>query len=95
MTKKNKELLVSPEELRTHVAELLKKYKNTCALTRIPLPFKGVHDDNALCPSLYRIDSNSHYTPLNVQVVCRFINRCKATPDYEFRRLLDLVRKPV
>jgi hypothetical protein len=96
VTRKNKELLVSPEELRTHVAELLKKYKNTCALTGIPLRFKGVDDDKALWPSLDRIDSNGHYTPGNVQVVCRFINGWKgATPDDEFRRLLDLVRKPV
>lgn len=96
VTKKNKELLVDPEELRTHVAELLKKSGNCCALTGIPLRFKGVHEDKALWPSLDRIDSNGHYGPGNVQVVCRFVNGWKgATPDDEFRRLLDLVRKPV
>lgn len=39
--------------------------------------------------SLDRIDSSAHYTPDNVQLVCRFINRWKgADPDALVKCLL-------
>ncbi len=50
-------------------------------------------DDKEMWASLDRIDSSGHYTPDNVQIVCRFINRWKgADDDALMRRLLIAVR---
>ena len=72
---------------------LLDKQGGKCSLTGIQLQFRGDHEDEALLPSLDRIDSDKHYEDGNLQVVCKFINKWKSnTPDEEFRRLLSLVR---
>ncbi|QQE90098.1 hypothetical protein [Azotobacter chroococcum] len=43
--------------------------------------------------SLDRIDSNGHYAPGNIQIICRFANRWKSDSDNaEFMRLINLVR---
>jgi hypothetical protein len=43
--------------------------------------------------SLDRIDSDGHYAPRNLQIVCCFINRWKSDSDNEkFKALLDTVR---
>jgi hypothetical protein len=95
ITKKNKDLLVPKDELKNIIREQLQKQKKACALTGIRLQFKGDHTDPCRLASLDRIDSNKHYEPGNLQIVCRFINQWKSSmPDFEFRRLLDLVRNP-
>ena len=95
VTKKNKDLVVPSEELRRKIRELIARQNERCALTGIRLQFKGDHTDPSRLASLDRIDSDKHYEPHNLQVVCRFINGWKSdTPDAEFRRLLQMVRMP-
>ncbi len=92
-TKKVKELWMSKSSLDTYVRALLEQQGGKCNLTQLNLQFRGEHTDEALLPSLDRIDSDKQYEDGNLQVVCRFINKWKsATPDEEFRRLLSLVR---
>ncbi len=92
-TMKRKEFrFVSVQELERYIAELYEMQEGLCALTGLPLQFKG-GDDPQLCCSLDRINSDAHYERDNLQVVCRFVNGWKSDmEDIEFRRLLDLVR---
>ena len=84
---------MNPQSLQLHIASLLERQENKCALTGIPLQFRGEQTDQQLLPSLDRIDSARHYEEGNLQVVCRFINFWKSdSADQEFRRLLALVR---
>lgn len=90
---KEKELRMTDAQLEDHIKRLLKKQNDQCALTGIPLQFRGDAKDDNLLPSLDRIRSDGHYEAGNLQVVCRFINMWKSdTDDEEFRRLLALVR---
>ena len=94
-TRKLKELGLTYEELDTHLRKLMEKQKGRCALTGIKLDLRKEGFDRKLWPSPDRIDSNGHYNAHNLQVVCAFVNGWKgATPDEEFRRLLELVRRP-
>jgi len=90
---KPKELRMSRQQLEQYIKQLLLKQEERCALTGIPIQFRGEQVDDLLLPSLDRIDSNGHYEVGNLQVVCRFINFWKgAQDDEEFLRLLALVR---
>jgi hypothetical protein len=91
---KNKELRMTRLELENFLLELMIKQENRCALTGIPFHFsREPNCDKALLPSPDRKDSNGHYEPSNLQVVCRFVNLWKSdSENEEFRRLLDLVR---
>lgn len=90
---KNKELRMSAAELDKLIADLLDLQGDRCALTGIPLHFRGPEADSNLLPSVDRIDSDGHYEAGNLQIVCRFVNFWKGdTADEEFRRLLLLVR---
>ncbi|WP_288942917.1 hypothetical protein [uncultured Roseovarius sp.] len=90
---KNKELHLSTEELDKLLRELLEVQAERCAITGLPLQFRGAHTDENMLPSLDRIDSDGHYSRDNLQIVCRFINFWKqASDDGEFRRLLNVVR---
>ena len=90
---KNKEVHHAREELVGVVEVLIDEQKGLCALTGLPLQWRGDHDDTDLCASLDRIDSNGHYEKTNLQVVCWFANRWKGSmPDGEFRRLLAMLR---
>lgn len=92
-TVKNKELRMTPMEFEQHVAMLLDRQENRCAMTGIQLQYHGNVTDKNLSPSLDRIDSNGHYEIGNLQVVCRFINFWKSdTDNEEFKQLLALVR---
>lgn len=83
----------SDAELERYVQSLLVAQSRKCALTGIPLQIEGQHDDDALLLSLDRIDSDGHYEPGNLQLVCRFVNFWKSdADDAEFRRLIKLVR---
>lgn len=90
---KNKELHMSDAELEKRIRKLLEIQEGRCAITGLPFQFRGRQDDENMLPSLDRIDSDGHYSAENVQLVCRFINFWKqASPDDEFRRLINLVR---
>jgi hypothetical protein len=93
---KNKEVrFASRADFEKYVAELLDAQEGLCAISGVPLQFMG-GDDPQCCCSLDRIDSDGHYEPGNLQIVCRFINRWKSDgADGEFRRLLELVRAAI
>lgn len=78
---------------RSHVADLLARQENRCAITNLQLQFQGDCDDDERLASLDRIDSSGHYAPGNLQVVCRFANRWKSDDtDQNFRRLVALLK---
>jgi hypothetical protein len=91
---KTKAFLFSDDfAFRSHVAALLLKQRNLCAITKLPLQFAGDCDDEERLASLDRIDSDGDYAPDNLQVVCRFVNRWKSdSSDEGFRRLIRLLR---
>jgi len=90
VTVKNKDLKMLASELEALLPRLLEQQNECCAITG--LPFEHLGDRNML-PSADRIDSSRHYEAANVHLVCRFINFWKqATPDDEFRRLIQIVR---
>ena len=90
---KNKELRMSDAELDRLLHELLEVQEDRCAITGLPMQFRGTHSDDNMLASLDRIDSDGHYERGNLQIVCRFINFWKqAADDGEFRRLLNVVR---
>lgn len=61
----------------------------------MPLGHDREYDDIEMLASRDRIDSDGHYTPDNVQNVCRFMNRWKgADDDVLARRLLSALRHP-
>lgn len=84
---------LSRAEWETLLRQKMGEQEDRCALTRLPLGYDSDCDDKEMLASLDRIDSNGHYTPDNVQIVCRFINRWKgADDDGLVRRLLTAVR---
>lgn len=92
-TVKNKELMMSDAELDKLIRDLLEIQEDRCAITGLPLQFRGTQTDDNMLPSLDRIDSDGHYSRDNLQIVCRFINFWKqAADDTEFRRLIGLIR---
>lgn len=92
-TVKNKELKMSDAKLDKLIRDLLEIQEDRCAITGLPLQFRGTQTDDNMLPSLDRIDSAGHYSHGNLQVVCRFINFWKqAADDKEFRRLIGIVR---
>ena len=92
-TVKNKELHMSDAELDKLIRELLGIQEDRCAITGLPLQFRGTQTDENMLPSLDRIDSKGHYARGNLQIVCRFINFWKqASDDGEFRRLVSVLR---
>jgi len=91
---KNKEIKFTRDGLEAYIAALIEAQEGLCALTEIPLQYDGEHSDAELLCSLDRIDSAGHYTPGNLQVVCKFANRWKSDADNDsFRRLIDVVRE--
>lgn len=85
----------SDDELRQHIGELIERQGGVCAVTELPLHFKGSNGaDEELLASLDRIDSNGHYMPGNLQIVCRFANRWKSDDDNDnFMRLIRLLKQ--
>jgi hypothetical protein len=80
-------------ELERYLLDLLEANDNQCAVSGLPLQFKGSHDDTQMLCSLDRIDSSGHYERNNLQIVCKFINFWKnSMSDSEFRRLLSIIQ---
>lgn len=92
-TLKDKRLLCSEPEMKAHLAELMVRQEGLCAITRLPLHVDGQEDlDYDMLASVDRIDSNGHYEPKNVQLVCRFVNFWKCSQENgKFMELLDKV----
>jgi len=84
----------SDQALDAYLRERMKIQGDRCALTGIPFHFHGNPGaDKFLLPSPDRRDSDGHYAPGNIQVVCQFANFWKRDmKDEEFMRLLTLVR---
>jgi len=93
-TIKNKDLRFAPGgEFEKYIEAILKDQEGRCAITDLEMQHFGREDDPQLLCSLDRIDSDGHYEPGNLQIVCRFVNKWKSdTKDEEFRRLIALVR---
>lgn len=93
-TIKNKELkFSSQQEFERYLLALLDIQEGLCAISSLALQYDGEFDDSELLCSLDRIDSEGHYEPGNLQVVCRFVNRWKGSDnDDSFRRLIDVIR---
>ena len=90
---KDKQMHHQRQELELIIEQLINKQSGLCALTGLPLQWKGEAEDLAMLSSLDRIDSDGHYAEGNLQVVCRFVNQWKSnSQDGEFRRLLGIVR---
>lgn len=86
----------SDEAMREYLIDLLHDQEGMCAISALKLQFPGEVQDSELQCSLDRVDSNGHYAPGNLQIVCRFINRWKSSgDDTEFRRLVRLLRSSV
>lgn len=84
----------SAASLQDYIMELMGSQEYCCELTGLPLELDEVNGDQAMFASLDRIDSNGHYEPGNLQIVCRFANFWKgSSDDFEFRRLIRLVRE--
>lgn len=87
---KEKTTTLSVLEWEKLLREKMGEQGDKCALTGLPIGYDKECEDTEMLASLDRIDSNGHYTPENVQIVCRFINRWKgADDDILVRRLLS------
>ncbi len=93
-TIKNKEVAFrNPQEFEAYVALLLDAQEGLCNLTGVRLQYHGIEEDPELLCSLDRINSDGHYAPGNLQIVCRFANRWKNDDhDENFQRLINIVR---
>ncbi|MDC7701607.1 hypothetical protein [Vogesella indigofera] len=93
-TIKNKNnAFTSQEEFALYVLALIEKQDGCCAISGLPLRPDEQCEDVEMLASLDRIDSNGHYEPGNLQVVCRFINRWKGADENAlFVRLIGALR---
>ncbi|WP_375687991.1 hypothetical protein [Pseudooceanicola sp. LIPI14-2-Ac024] len=83
----------SEEALRVYIETLIADQDRHCALTGLPINFNETDGDPEMRASLDRIDSNGHYEPGNLQIVCKFANRWKGADDNaEFRRLVESLK---
>ena len=82
------------EDFEDYLAQLHEAQAGLCALSGLQL--QPYNKDDQYSMSLDRIDSDGHYEPGNLQLVCRFINLWKSDTDNEqFKQLLDAVRAQV
>ncbi|MFM9978595.1 MAG: hypothetical protein ACKVOP_11205 [Sphingomonadaceae bacterium] len=91
---KNKDFgFVNRQDLSDYIAALYDAQDGLCAITGLILQLRG-GEEHQLCCSLDRINSNGHYAPGNLQIVCKFINVWKSNQDdAEFRKLIEIVRQ--
>jgi len=94
-TAKHKEVrFPSDHEFRAYLGTLLERQNRRCKLSGLPLQLAAAvgEGDTEMQASLDRIDSDRHYEPDNLQIVCWFINRWKSDDSSaNFRRLLQAV----
>lgn len=80
------------EDMQLYIEELYQMQEGLCALTGITLQLDRAQEDEELLCSLDRINSSGHYSPGNLQIVCRFANRWKSSSDNaDFMRLIRIV----
>lgn len=90
---KVKETTLGQQDCEALLLLKMGEQEDRCAITGLPLGYDRECDDKEMLVSLDRIDSSGHYTPDNVQLVCRFVNRWKgADDDGLFRRLMCTLR---
>ncbi|WP_202883645.1 hypothetical protein [Pseudomonas sp. SWRI92] len=91
---KNKDFsFPNEEELQLYIEELYHMQEGLCALTGIPMQLDRAQDDDEQLCSLDRIDSDGHYAPGNLLIVCRFANRWKShSNNANFMRLINLIK---
>lgn len=90
---KIKNLLVSDETMRKFLNKLYHEQSGLCALTGTSMLLNDDEGPKDLRLSVDRIDSNGHYEPNNVQLVCQFANFWKSDRDNSrFKELIDVVR---
>ncbi|ASP68633.1 hypothetical protein [Sinorhizobium meliloti] len=92
-TLKDKRLLCTDAEMKAHLAYLMVRQEGLCAITGLPMHVDGQENlDHDMLASADRIDSNGHYEPKNVQLVCQFVNFWKCSQENgRFMELLDKV----
>lgn len=90
---KEKNTNLSQLDCEALLRQKMGEQEDRCALTGLPLGYDTDCEDPEMLASLDRIDSGAHYTPDNLQIVCRFINRWKKADDDQLvRRLLARIR---
>jgi len=91
---KIKNLTVSEEEFRHFLRRLYDEQGGLCMLTGLRMLLNGEDGADDFRLSVDRIDSNGHYDPSNVQLVCRFANFWKSSgDDSRFKELIQIVRE--
>ncbi|WDT85942.1 hypothetical protein [Alteromonas sp. 009811495] len=94
-TKKVKNMGFSSQvELENYLANLAADQDYMCALTGLPFNREDDQEYTELNISLDRIDSDGHYEPGNLQIVCKFANRWKgADNNANFLDLIEQIRR--
>lgn len=84
---------LSREQCQSLVIEMFESQEGICAYSGLQMQLDGEEEDKEMLVSLDRIDSDDHYSPENLHLVCRFINRWKSNDSHErFERLISKLR---
>ena len=90
---KEKTTTLTREECELLLRQKMGEQEDRCALTGLSLGYDQDCTDEQMLASLDRVDSSGQYTPDNIQIVCRFMNRWKSADDDTLcRRLLGVLR---